>query len=188
MPAIPKALKEWVVAIEALKRGDMVVAIRKGGILEEQFVVENREFFLYPTYFHPHRDLLQPAFHADLQAAWATRPPDDRVIISAFARVVDVLPIRDLTQLRALAPHYIWTPEYIEERFRWRQDQPLLLLLLRVFTIPAQALPARSEYGGCRSWVDLIDELSIVGAVPALGEAEFAVKASAVRDVLAQPA
>jgi hypothetical protein len=47
---MPIAFKEWAVTVRALAEGEQLVALRKGGIREENkhFEVEHEQFFLYP--------------------------------------------------------------------------------------------------------------------------------------------
>jgi len=37
----------------------------------------------------------------------------------------------------------------------------------------AQIIPYRSEYGGCKSWIDLAEPISIENAVPVLNDAAY---------------
>src|SRR5690348_1467966 len=45
-------LKEWAVAIQALREGDGIITVRKGGIREDarEFRMEHRRFAFFPTY------------------------------------------------------------------------------------------------------------------------------------------
>jgi hypothetical protein len=183
------ALKEWAVAVKLLAEGRQVVVVRKGGIREKRFQVARDRFFLYPTYFHPSPDLLQPAYHADLAAVLSERPPEDRVRISTFAEVDRVLTVERTEQLQALAPHYCWTPEYVDERFRWRARYPLLVLVLRAYRLAQPVeLPQRPEYGGCTSWIDVVDPVDLSSAIPALADAEFQQRSAAIQALLTDPA
>jgi hypothetical protein len=62
------ALKEWAVAVRALRDGRQTLLVRKGGIREEtrEFRVQADEFLFFPTYEHQNVDQLQPAFLPDL--------------------------------------------------------------------------------------------------------------------------
>ncbi len=181
------ALKEWAAIVDAMDRGQQTVIIRKGGIAEEagRFEVEQREFFLYPTYLHQSLKIVQPQYHQQVRPIVTSVPDASEVTISHYALVEEVLRIKDLPTLEALAPSYIMTPEYVATRLRFKLEQPLQLLLVRVFRLPqACDIPVRSGYLGCKSWVQLEEPLPTVGAVPVLDDAEFAKRAGFVRQVL----
>ncbi len=181
------AFKEWAVTVHALAAGQQLVLVRKGGIREEghTFRVEEPRFLLYPTYEHQRADLLQPAYRPNLDAVVAVAPPADRVRIDHWAEVVDVCQTRDATDVAALAPHFLWTQAYAQERLRWRPKQPLYVLLLRVFRLAeAHTLPLLPAYLGCKSWVELDTPVSLEGMTPVLAEAEFAARRAAVRAAL----
>ena len=117
------ALKEWAVAIRALGDGRQVLILRKGGIREEsnRFRVLHPEFLLYPTYEHQQIELLK-----DEQPPGATLAlggVDERrwVTFTHFAQVHRAFAVSELDELRALAPHHIWSDAYAEKRLRWHQ-------------------------------------------------------------------
>src|SRR4051794_7137019 len=68
---MPIALKEWAVTVRALAEGEQLVALRKGGIREEEkhFEVEHDQFFLYPTFDHQRNDLVRESHHPELRRA-----------------------------------------------------------------------------------------------------------------------
>jgi hypothetical protein len=39
------------------------------------------------------------------------------------------------------------------------------------------------EYGGCRSWIDLAEPISIEGVVPVLDDAEYTKQAAEIRQI-----
>jgi hypothetical protein len=181
------ALKEWAVTVQALGQGQQIVLVRKGGIREEsrEFRVEHPAFLLYPTYEHQRADLLQPPYRPALDSLLAAAPPTDRVRLEYWAEVTDIYETLDAAEVAALAPLYIFTPNYAEERLRWRPKKPLYVLLLRVSRLPApETLPVLPSYGGCKSWVELERPLSLEGLVPVLDDAAYADKREAVRAAL----
>ena len=49
MNSLGHALKEWAVAVEALERGETALVVRKGGIREKAFAVDDTRFLLLPA-------------------------------------------------------------------------------------------------------------------------------------------
>jgi hypothetical protein len=181
------ALKEWAVTVHALAQGKQIVLLRKGGIREEnrEFRVEHQQFLLYPTYEHQRADLLQPPYRPDLDAVLQAAPPPGRVRLEYWAEITDIYETLDAAEVEALAPHYIWTTNYAEERLRWRPKKPLYVLLVRVYRLPAaQTLPVLPSYGGCKSWVELERPLALEGLTPVLDAAAYDARRAAVRAAL----
>ncbi len=183
------ALKEWAVAIDAMARGEQIVLVRKGGIREEarEFRVEHTQFLLYPTYEHQRANLVQPAHQADLAATLAGWGGPATVTLRAWAEVIDSVAISDATTVARLAPYYVYTENYAEERLQWRPRKPLQVLLVRAYLLAEPVtLPVLPEYGGCRSWITLGQEVPLPVTRPALDETVFADRRAAVRAVLAE--
>jgi hypothetical protein len=58
---------------------------------------------------------------------------------------------------------------------KWKPKIPVTVLALRVYKLPeAQEIRFRSEYGGCKSWIELEDDLGTETAEPVLGDREYA--------------
>jgi len=175
------ALKEWAVAVMALASGQTICAVRKGGIHEKRFDVPSRACFLFPTYLHQSEETIQPRYRAALEQVLQHQPIDGKLHLRYFAEITDVVPIDAPTRLDGLAPHVIWTPAYVEQRFRWRPRQPLQLLLLRIYRLLNEVtLDLVPSYNGCSSWVTLERPVATAGAVAALGDARYEVERSAV--------
>jgi hypothetical protein len=173
-PTTRTALKEWAVAVKALEEGRAVLILRKGGIHEKRFPIEHREFLLYPTYDHQRPDLLKPPFHSDLREVLVMRCPPGLVRISSWARATDVWEVSSAETLAALSPHVMWSDDYAAERLRWRPTQPLRVVALRVYRLPEpRIIPVRDAYGGCLSWLEVEDELSLDGLQPVLDDAAY---------------
>jgi hypothetical protein len=65
----------------------------------------------------------------------------------------------------------------IAERFDWGREKEIHALAVRVFRLDAPLeWPMRPAYGGCKSWIELEEEVGIAEARPALAEAAFAAK------------
>lgn len=181
------ALKEWAVAIEALGRGTQALIIRKGGIREEgnRFEVRFPQFLLFPSYEHQQSDLLRPEHALGLADAMHATPDADGLTFTHFAKVHETYLVSELPQLQALAPHHIWTPEYAEKRLRWRPRVALTAMVLRVYRLPeAKQVPLRPEYAGCKSWLQLLDGVTIDALEPAMTDDAFTAEARAIDDAL----
>jgi hypothetical protein len=181
------AFKEWAVTCRALAEGTQIVLVRKGGIREEgrEFRVEEPRFLLYPTYEHQRADLLQPPYRADLDAVLAATPAAGTVRLDHWAEVTDVYETLEAAAVEALAPYFIWTTTYAEERLRWKPKKPLYVLLLRVYRLAAaNEVPVQPSYLGCKSWVELADPVSLEGMVPVLDDAAYGARRAAIQAAL----
>ncbi|HXG59194.1 MAG TPA: DUF1802 family protein [Thermoanaerobaculia bacterium] len=162
------ALKEWSTVIEALGRGDQVILIRKGGIADPTFGVEAGRFYLYPTYFH------QPE----------GREPD-RVTITHWCEVVRTWSVRDMEALERIGPLVVIPREALETRYRFRPDQALHVLGVRAWALHSPVtIGVRPEYGGCRSWISIEEEIDIDGSAPALDDEAFRTRLATVEAML----
>jgi hypothetical protein len=166
------ALKEWAVVCAALAEGKQALLLRKGGIAEEagEFQVEQPRFWLYPTYTHQQRAGIKPETLPLLAQVEAERPPPGVLRISHFAEVTGVYRVRDLVSALVLAHLHCWSEETVRQRFAYRTPG-LIVLPVRVFRSRAVIeLPETAHYAGCRSWVELEQDLSTDGAVPVLSD------------------
>jgi hypothetical protein len=151
------ALKEWASVIEALGRGEQVVLIRKGGLADPHFGLEADRFYLFPTNYHDEGDAA-PA----------------RVPITHWAEVVRTWQLHDLESVLQLEPLVVFDRATLETRFRFRSDQAVNVIAVRVFRLPrAVPIAAHDEYAGCRSWVSIDDEIDVDGSVAVLSDAEL---------------
>lgn len=184
------ALKEWAAIWDAVVDGRQLVDLRKGGIREDRhrFRIRATRFWLYDSYEHQRPDLLREEATARLAEVNASRPPAGRLRFTAWAELAAAAPISEPEELSALDAEFIWTPDYAEQRLKWRPKQPLWLLVLRAYRL-AQPIevPLRDEYAGCASWVpmqDLPGDLRSLPADPVLPDAEFARRFDAIRAAL----
>jgi hypothetical protein len=162
------ALKEWSTVIEALGRGEQVILIRKGGIADPRFGIEADRFYLYPTYFHQ-----------------GETDPRTSVEITHWVEVVRTWSVRELELLERLQPLVDIPRETLEARYRFRPDQALYVIAVRAFALPEPvAIRYRDEYGGCRSWISVDDEIDITGSRPVLGDAELKAKLESIDALL----
>lgn len=180
------ALKEWAVATDALERGETIVLLRKGGIREEgkHFRVANDEVLLYPTYEHQQPHLLKPRYRDLVQPVESGWHPET-VRIGAWARITDIFQISEKETVEGLLPHHIWNEQFAAERFGWKPRFPLYVLLLRAYTLQQEhVIPYRAEYGGCKSWIDLVEPIALDGMTPALSDDEYARQVATIKSIV----
>jgi len=167
------ALKEWAVTVEALERGATALVVRKGGIREKAFAVPKTRFLLLPGYEHQRPELIKPEFRGIMDSI-PDLTDDGPLRFSSFAEVEGAFEVSEAEDLEKLNGHHMWTHEYAESRFKWRPKKPLTVLVLRTYVLPENVeLPYREGYGGCKSWIELEDSVSVEGAHPALSDGEF---------------
>ncbi len=169
------ALKEWSVAVDALLAGETIVLLRKGGIREVggRFQVDGDRAILYPTYEHQKPHLLKPEY-ADRVSPVPSGWHPETVPIGGWADITEVVAVHRPEAVEALLPFHIWNDRLASERFRWKPSQPLSVLLLRVYQLRDRTeIPYRSEYGGCRSWIELKDAIAIDYSTPVLDDREY---------------
>ena len=173
MESLNHALKEWAVAVEALERGETALVVRKGGIREKAFAVPKTRFLLFKGYEHQNEEQLKPSYH-DLLHSIPKLKDDGPVIFTSFAEVHAAYEISEAEELEALDSHHIWAHEYAESRLKWRPKKPLTVLVLRTYLLPEPVeFEYRAEYGGCKSWIELPDNVSATGACLALDDDSF---------------
>ena len=181
------ALKEWAVAVKALGRGEQTLILRKGGIHRDDrdFRLVHPEFLLFPTYLHQKAELIKPGHHEALREAAEEDDTPGVVELGYFCQVVDKFEIRDESDLDIISDNHIWTDDYAHKRLHWRPKQPLTVALLRVFELhPPKALPILDEYSGCKSWVELGQDVSLGTLEPVMDNDEFERQCDAVRSAL----
>ncbi|WP_246313319.1 DUF1802 family protein [Paenibacillus foliorum] len=185
----PVALKEWAVAIEALRSGQQILIMRKGGIREEtrDFQIESDSFYLFPTYEHQKKQWIKPEYQHQLDstlAGWSLEHTD--VSIQCYAELAEDILVKDQEQLSRLGGLHIWTDTFADERLKWKRTQPLHVMLLRVYelTAPAQ-LPILPLYNGCKSWIQLeSDTLNSMERKPVLNDTAFQKAIEEIKEAL----
>lgn len=177
------ALKEWNVAVDALSAGKTIMLLRKGGISEEggAFKVASDRVLLYPTYEHQQPDLLKSEY-ATLVTPVVSGWHPETVKISAYAQITDILLVSESKTVEALLPYHIWNQQFVSDRLKWKSRQPLYILLLRTYKLAqTYIIPYSSQYSGCKSWIDLLAEISLADALPALSDIEYEKKVLEIR-------
>lgn len=173
--------------VDALGRGGQILILRKGGLREERggFQVEHSEFLFFPTLFHQQRESVLPGAQARFDEFAPHFPAADRLRLEFFARVIDGRKLDSLAAVERLRGQHVWREAVIAERFDWGKEQNIHALAVRVFRLPqAVELAMQPGYGGCKSWVELEQDLAVDGAQPVLNESEFAEKLSRYQGAL----
>ncbi|MGB6299143.1 MAG: DUF1802 family protein [Rivularia sp. (in: cyanobacteria)] len=169
------ALKEWAIAVDALKTGKTIMLLRKGGIHEKggSFQVARDRVLLYPTYEHQKSSMLKADYSNQIVTVTPGWRPET-VKISSYAQITHILPVSDESIVAALFPFHIWSKEFVSDRLKWKPQQPLFVLLLRTYKLPSeQFVTYHQRYGGCRSWIDLNESISLEAVKPVLSDNNY---------------
>jgi len=176
--------KEWGIVCEALGRGRQSIILPKGGIAEGRggFSFRQREFFLFPTFFHE-----QPAKVREAGRRGSTDSSrcetdiefpvgsEDKIDIGFFAKLELVKTITSWETAQALEPLHILKREVVRERFEYDKVPGLKVGFVRVFrVVPSWKFPNQKSYAGCRSWVKLPEPPGELCFGPVLDNAEHA--------------
>lgn len=169
------ALKEWAVVIDALARGRQVFLLRKGGIAEgrDGFELLHREWLFYPTWEHQQADLIRPEFKEDFERG--KMPSGNVVPLECLGKAAGVRPApNSLAAFSSMEADHIWNERFLRMRYEYRPDLPLYMVFVRTYRLARPAEVAYDpRYAGCRSWVDLNEEIDARGAQPVLTDGEF---------------
>jgi hypothetical protein len=153
-----------------------VLVLRKGGISEGRrgFQVEQVEFLLFPTLFHQQRESILPAWQNRFDEMAPTWAKAGQVQLEFFGHVVSWRRLECLAAVQRLRGQHIWRDEVIAQRFDWGKDKNIYALAIRVFRLAEPVrLPVLPSYGGCKSWVDLEQEIPSEPAAPVLSKEAF---------------
>jgi hypothetical protein len=189
MKSTTRALKEWNVAVNALEGGRTIVLLRKGGIREQagQFNVSDKQVLLYPTFEHQQPDLLKPDFASQVKTVESGWHPET-IRIGSWAEITDVFLVAWEPAINALFSYHIWNEKFVDDRLKWKQNQPIYILLLRAYRLAETAeIQYISEYGGCRSWIDLASPISLEGSEAVLSDREYIARSNEIRNLMANP-
>ena len=169
------ALKEWAVVIEAMAAGHQIFLLRKGGIAEDGpgFEPRHREFLFFPTWEHQHRDSVRPQFHRLFSRI--AEPDPENLEIRYLGKVTGLqLAPPSRSEMNDVIAHHIWTDAYIDQRYGYRPDLPLFIVIVRLFRLrEPQRIPLDPQYAGCRSWVDLDQDVPAGSLEPVIDDATF---------------
>ncbi len=170
------AFKEWAVIVDALGRGGQIIILRKGGISEGRggFKMEHPRFLLFPTLFHQQRDSVIPIAQKRYDEIAPHFAGTDLLRLEFCAEVMVARQLNSLADANALRGQHVWRDEVISQRFDWGRDKGIFALAVRVFRLPRIVeLPMRPEYGGCKSWIELNQEVATDAAKPVLPDVAF---------------
>lgn len=179
---MPTALKEWATTCDHLRRGQHTLLLRKGGIQEKRsgFILQHFDFFLYPTVFHQHRQLVTPPETSPT----APVTESTSVTIDLYAQVEQSWCVRELERLRALSGLHSLPWPMVEDRFHYRDKPYLDVLLVRIFRSRLTIIENRPEYAGCHSWVQLEEDIPLTGLKPVIKDSDFEQLHERVRGLL----
>ncbi len=188
------ALKEWAVICHALLAGEQVIDLRKGGLRESgspeggrHFDVGTTRAWLYPTAEHQRAELLKPPYQHWIDLA-PSAPVGHDITLHGWVEVFESHTITDGAILERLTPKVIWSDEYAASRLKWKQRDPLWVLILRAQRLVEPiVVPWSEEYGGCTSWVEFMglpDSPTTLASEPALSDESFAARVKGVHEGL----
>ena len=180
------ALKEWTIAVNALEVGKTIMLLRKGGIHEQsgRFQVAHEQILLYPTYEHQQPFLLQPEYANQVYPVTPGWRPET-VSIGSWASITDIFPVTQESIVNALLPFQIWNEYFISDRLKWKPRQPLYILLLRTYKLPqVLEIPYRTEYGGCKSWINLAAAIDLHPSEPVLSNSAYTQLVAEIRSIV----
>jgi len=181
------ALKEWATVLEAMARGQQVVLIRKGGLIEPGggFELVSPSFVFYPTFEHQAVTYLRPPYQPYFAEALRRRAPEGEVRMDLCGLAVLSVQSRDPTVVDRLSDFHVYNQAFASQRLKWQPDQPLMIVVVRAFRLAVpHTVPLVSRYAGCASWVELEAPLSLAGAQPVLDETTFQQRAGALAALL----
>ncbi|MEI7728995.1 MAG: DUF1802 family protein [Verrucomicrobiota bacterium] len=171
------AFKEWAIVVDALGHGEQIIILRKGGIAESQggFKPEHPQFLLFPTLFHQQRDNVLLAAQRRYDEIAPTLPGPDRLHLEYHGEIVYWERLDSLAMAERLRGQHIWRDEVIAERFDWGKQKNIFAMAVRVYRLPQPVdLPMLPAYGGCKSWVELDQDIPLSQAHPVLSDSAFA--------------
>ena len=168
------ALKEWPAAINALSRGETILLFRKGGIQEQgsRFVLPTQEAILFPSFEHQKTEMLKNPSSEDVPLNAYT--VGHKISLRSWVHFRRTWEITSPALIDALTPFYIWTKEFIYNRYNWKPERPLILLACQTFNFQTPRFQTfSSQYRGCKSWVTLDHSHSLNPSIPAIEPSRF---------------
>ncbi len=176
----PIALKEWSIVVSALSEGRQVLILKKGGILDpgKKFSADHSAFYLYPTFLHQQR------IKKNIEKT-QEEPKNTEIIFSSYAVVDECFWASDIEILNQLEHFHILPKEEVEKRF-WSGKKPgLYVLILRVYSLsPPPVVQILPHFLGCKSWVDLGNEVSASDRRPILDDELFEQRVKPIKTIL----
>ena len=181
------ALKEWATVLEAMGRGEQLVLIRKGGLMEpgSGFEMLAPACLLYPTFEHQAVNYVRPEYRRYFEEAVARRAPDGQVRFDLIGMAGLTVRVDDPGVVERLSRFHIYNEQFVTQRLKWQPDQPLVVVVVRAYRLAQpQTITTTPRYAGCKSWVELEAPVSLAGAAPVMDDAAFHACAKAVQALL----
>ena len=181
------ALKEWATVLEAMSRGEQLILIRKGGLIEpgSGFELMANAFVFYPTFEHQAVNYVRPDYRGYFDDAVRRRAPDGAVRIDLAGIAVCSVQSQDAGIIDRLCQCHIYNEAFVSQRLKWQPSLPLTLVVVRAFRLAApHVLPVTPRYAGCKSWVELDSAVPLDGARPVVDDAAFERQLAHVKGVL----
>ena len=170
------AFKEWAIIVDALGRGDQILILRKGGLAEGPggFLVEHPRFFFFPTLFHQQRENVIASAQRRYDEIAPHLPPPETLRLEFCAEVVAWRKLDSVAAVERLRGQHVWREDVVTQRFDWGTQQAIFALAVRVAQLPHRLeRPMLPSYGGCKSWIELAEDIATDTAQPVLAEAAF---------------
>jgi len=179
-----ESLKEWAVIVSALESGDQTIILRKGGILdvESGFRIESKKFLLYPTQEHQERSHIKPRFFKYLEDVKSNPTKEGFNRITSYAEVLEETNVSSDEIIKKLSAYHILSESYIRERRNWQPEKPMRIAFLKICKIPPFNTPVKSEYQGCKSWININAEIPVGEAV--LSDLEIKSKLDEFKEII----
>ena len=179
-----ESLKEWATIVKALEYGEQTVILRKGGIVEtgSGFKIEAKKFLLFPTFEHQESNHLKPQYQNYFEEVKKNPPKEGFNKISSYAEVLDERDVNSEDKLSQLSSFHILSDSYIDERKNWKPEKPFKAIFLRIFKIPNREVPLKSEYQGCKSWININDDFPVGESV--LSDDEIAARLQKFKEIV----
>lgn len=177
--ALDVALQEWAAVCAALATGEVILTVRKGGILDKGgFQPAHRRCMLWPSLEHQ-----DPA---RLRSPWSGRPLSSAgpAAASHWAELSEVWWLDREAHLAALAPLTAFSDVELAARFAYRGKPGLHLLALRVYPLPVPVAFPPDVALGCRSWIPLPDHLVVEDLPPIVPDPAWRARLAQVHAVL----
>jgi hypothetical protein len=185
------ALKEWAIVCKGFEEGKQVILLRKGGIMERRhgFELKHNDFYMFPTYEHQSRDLLQHDYADKFESVLQSKPTDDQNTIHLYAKVIYITETFNREMLYDLRGFHIWNEKYVNQRMDYNPEKPLSIVLLRVYRLNKSLNVTLSpQQAGCRSWIDFhssgMEDLGDNVGKPVLSNDKFQERQSQLMEVL----
>ncbi len=167
------ALKEWAIVCDLLLEGKLALLLRKGGIHERGgpgvFRLEHERFALYPSWAHQKPNMIKPEHRERV----VVREEPAEVTFTGWAEAAHIWRVPSRAAFDQLEGLHCWTAEQIDMRFGYKPENPLYLVALRAWRLPApRTIKLHWRYSGCKSWVPLeadhvLDDAGSTRALPA---------------------